>query len=97
MAKCSDAKCKCRSINERGYKNANSEYSFTSSQLDTTALFTEITNDVILIILKKNGIILISMFKNYCRTSFSSMGPGLAAGDIDGNGLDDIVCGGSSF
>jgi hypothetical protein len=78
-------------------KNANSEYSFTSSQLDTTALFTEITNQVNINYSQRERDYIDFNVQKLLPHKFSEYGPGLASGDIDGNGLDDIVCGGSFF
>jgi hypothetical protein len=78
-------------------KNANSEYSFTTSQRDTTALFTEITNDVNINYSQKERDYIDFNVQKLLPHKFSEYGPGLASGDIDGNGLDDIVCGGSFF
>ena len=40
---------------------------------------------------------MISIYKLPCRTNFQNIRPALAAGDIDGNGFDDIVIGGNAF
>ncbi len=78
-------------------KNANLSYSFPSSLLDTSALFTEITEKVNINYSQKERDYIDFNIQKLLPHKFSEYGPGLAAGDVDGNGLDDIICGGSFF
>ena len=78
-------------------QNANSGYSFASSQLDANALFTEITNQININYSQKERDYIDFNVQKLLPHKFSEYGPGLASGDIDGNGLDDIVSGGSFF
>ena len=77
-------------------RNASVPYSFAPAMLDTAALFTDITNAA--------GIHFTQQERDYndfnierlLPHKFSQYGPGIAVGDIDGNGLDDMVVGGSA-
>src|SRR4029078_984278 len=78
-------------------QNANSPYSFTTPHADTGSLFTEITSNVNVDYSQKERDYIDFNVQKLLPHKFSEYGPGLASGDIDGNGLDDIVCGGSFF
>lgn len=77
-------------------KNATLPDSWNSESIDNGALFTDITTP--------SGIDYSHQEKDYIDFDrerllphkLSQYGPGLAAGDIDGNGLDDIFIGGST-
>lgn len=77
-------------------KNANLEDSWINDVVTKDALFTDITN--------LSGINYSHQEKDYIDFDkerllphkLSQYGPGLTAGDIDGNGLDDIYIGGSA-
>ena len=58
-------------------------------------LFTEITDSGKYSLYSKRTDYIDFNIQKLLPHKFSEYGPGLAAGDIDGNGLDDIVCGGS--
>lgn len=76
-------------------KNAKLHYTFNDDGFATSTLFKEITSDA--------GINYYHEEKDYTDFNvqkllphkLSEYGPGLAAGDVDGDGLDDIISGGS--
>ena len=76
-------------------KNALESYSWTQSKTSGNATFEEI-NDSLNIHFVHQQKDYVDFYKQ--RTlphKFSEYGPALAVGDIDGNGLDDMLCGGS--
>ena len=76
-------------------KNALESYSWTQPKLSVNATFKEI-NDSLNIHFVHQQKDYVDFYKQ--RTlphKFSEYGPALAVGDIDGNGLDDMICGGS--
>ncbi|HEV8507273.1 MAG TPA: VCBS repeat-containing protein [Chitinophagaceae bacterium] len=77
--------------------NAQLGYTPATPAIDTGSLFTEITSNVNVDYLQKERDYIDFNVQKLLPHKFSEYGPGLACGDIDGNGLDDIVCGGSFF
>jgi hypothetical protein len=79
-------------------RNATESYAAQQPLLDTTSLFTDVTGSESINFKHKDidnfidfniQIILPHKFTEYC--------PAIATGDIDGNGLDDMVVGGNTF
>ena len=77
-------------------KNANLEYNWISDSLVKNTLFTDITNLSGINYLHKETDFIDFDRERLIPHKLSQYGPGLAAGDIDGNGLDDICIGGSA-
>ena len=78
------------------FVDANLIHSFSSSVLATNALFKEITDSVNIHFEHKEKDFVDFNIQPLLPHKFSEYSPALAVGDIDGNGLEDIVCGGSS-
>jgi hypothetical protein len=78
-------------------KNAHELYTIAIPAIDSGALFKEVTDSVGIHYVHKDRDFIDFNLQRLLPHKFSEYGPGLAAGDIDGNGLDDIVCGGSFF
>lgn len=76
-------------------KYAAENYSFQGNMLNKDALFTEITNSVNIHYTQEEKDFVDFNIQKLLPHKFSEYGPALAAGDVDGNGLDDIVTGGS--
>jgi hypothetical protein len=76
-------------------KDAHIPYSFLKTKVDGTALFKEVTDSVnIRYVHPENDFIDFSV-QSLLPHKFSEYGPSLAVADVDGNGLDDIISGGS--
>jgi hypothetical protein len=75
--------------------DADADFSFSHPSRAEGTLFTEITSGVNIKFSQKETDFIDFNIQKLLPHKFSEYGPALASADIDGNGLDDIVCGGS--
>jgi len=68
-----------------------------SESIATSTLFRELTDSLNIHFLQHDSDFVDFNIQKLLPHKFSEYGPALAAGDIDGNGLEDIVAGGSFF
>jgi hypothetical protein len=78
-------------------KNAGQTYNWSTPIIADNSLFREITDSAGIHSLDKDKDFIDFNIQKLLPHKFSEYRPALAAGDIDGNGLDDIICGGSSL
>ncbi len=76
-------------------KDANLTYSFSANKNDSTSLFKDVTDQVNIHYVHQDKDFIDFNKQPLLPHKFSEYGPALAVGDIDGNGLDDIISGGS--
>jgi len=76
---------------------ADLNYSFNRDPIAANTLFKEITDSVGIHYKQKERDYIDFNVQKLLPHKFSEYGPALAVGDIDGNGLDDFVIGGSAF
>ena len=81
-------------INKR---DAHETYSMALPVFNQNTLFKEITDSVNIHYVHKDRDFIDFNIQRLLPHKFSEYGPSLAVGDIDGNGLDDIISGGSFF
>lgn len=77
-------------------KNADKTASFDNSVFATNTLFTDITTQANIVYKDSSRDFIDFNIQKLLPHKFSEYGPALAVGDIDGNGLEDIVVAGSS-
>jgi hypothetical protein len=75
--------------------NADKDYSWSESLLASNTLFTEITDSLGINYQQQEIDYIDFNVQKLLPHKFSEYGPALASGDVDGNGLDDIIVGGS--
>ncbi len=78
-------------------QNANTDYSYPGTVTDNAALFKEITRSAGLNFMDKTSDYIDFNTQKLLPHKLSQYSPALAAADIDGNGLDDVIVGGNSF
>ncbi len=78
-------------------RNADLTYSFKQNSIATNSLFKEVTDSVNIHYKQQERDYIDFNVQKLLPHKLSEYGPALAVGDIDGNGLDDIVTGGSAF
>jgi hypothetical protein len=76
--------------------NAKLPYSFTSPVLDKESVFREVTRSLGINYQHKDDDFVDFAIQKLLPHKLSEYSPGLAVGDVDGNGLDDIIVGGTS-
>ena len=77
--------------------DAGTNFSFATDAIATNTLFKEITSAVNINYQHQERDYIDFNVQRLIPHKFSEYGPALAAGDIDGNGLDDIISGGSAL
>ena len=76
-------------------KNATADYSFTTNPIATNSLFKEVTDAANVHFIHEERDFVDFNIQKLLPHKLSEYGPALAVGDIDRNGLDDIICGGA--
>ncbi|MEP6466828.1 MAG: VCBS repeat-containing protein [Parafilimonas sp.] len=78
-------------------KNANENIDHQQKLIDSSALFKEITNASGINFKDKDYDFVDFNIQKLLPHKLSQYSPALAAGDVDGNGLDDLIVGGNSY
>lgn len=86
----------CDRVLEVDWRNASVPYSFVRPSIDTSALFGDITESAGIRYVSHEREFIDFNIQRLLPHKFSEYGPGIAVGDVDGNGLDDIAVGGSA-
>lgn len=86
----------CDQVIRADWRDATVPYSFAQATLDTGALFTDITDAAGIQYRQQQRDYIDFNIQRQLPHKFSQYGPGIAVGDIDGNGLDDMVVGGAA-
>ena len=76
--------------------NASLSYNYNAGAIEADALFKEVTNSVGIHYVDKESDFVDFNIQKLLPHKFSEYSPALAVGDMDGNGLDDLLCGGNS-
>ena len=77
-------------------RDASKGYSFAHETIAKNTLFKEVSDSVNIHFIHKENDFVDFNIQKLLPHKLSEYGPGLAVGDIDGNGLDDIICGGTA-
>jgi Mor family transcriptional regulator len=77
--------------------NANEPYSCSQKAVDSFALFSNVTNSDGITYRHRDFDFIDFNIQSLLPHKFTEYCPAVAAGDVDGNGLDDMVVGGNSF
>jgi hypothetical protein len=77
-------------------RNAKQSYSWHQPVLAWNTLFTDVSHSLNINYQHKEKDFVDFNVQKLLPHKFSEYGPAVAAGDIDGNGLDDMICGGST-
>jgi FG-GAP-like repeat len=77
------------------YKNASGRFEYQKALLATNSLFTEVTDSLGMQYMHKERDYIDFNIQKLLPHKLSDYGPALAVGDVDGNGLEDMVIGGS--
>ena len=78
-------------------RNAQESFSYRRSYIDSSALFKEVTRNYGINYKDPEQDFIDFNIQKLLPHKFSEFSPALAAGDVDGNGLDDIIIGGNSY
>ncbi|QQL48651.1 VCBS repeat-containing protein [Mucilaginibacter ginkgonis] len=76
--------------------NANESYNFNRPVIDNSAMFTEVTRDRGINYQHKEDDFVDFNIQKLLPHKLSAFSPGMASGDVNGDGTDDIVVGGNS-
>ena len=88
---------KCDQVLHVNIRDAKMTYSYDKSPLASGTLFKEISDSANIHYQHSERDFIDFNIQKLLPHKFSEYGPAVAVGDIDGNGLDDMVVGGSSF
>ena len=76
--------------------NAKEPYTFKQPEIDKQSLFREVTKMLGVTYINQDNDVIDFNIQKLLPHKLSEYSPGLAVGDVDGNGLDDIIVGGTS-
>jgi len=77
-------------------RNADRQHDYSHPLLADKSLFSEVTSEVGIHYINKETDFVDFNIQKLLPHKLSEYSPGLAVGDIDGNGTDDLLCGGNS-
>ncbi len=77
-------------------KNANQNYNSSINEIDAGNIFTNVTDSMNVKFVHQQNDFIDFNIQKLLPHKFSEYSPGIAIGDVDGNGLDDIITGGAS-